>query len=70
MKDNQLTFLMKLAASDPSPDELECWVEIVKYIKDNLVSIVDKLAPLKLSVARLENWWKFASVWMTIICLL
>lgn len=55
MKDNQLSFLMELAASDPSPDELECWVEIVKYIKDNQFSIVDKLAPLKLSFARLKN---------------
>lgn len=32
------------------------FVDIIKYIKSNQLSIIGKLAPLKLSVARLKNW--------------
>ncbi len=51
-----LPIVAELLASNPSPTELEYWVEIVKHIKNNQWSIIYQLAALKPTAAKLK-WW-------------
>ncbi|MCJ1359530.1 MAG: hypothetical protein MMC33_009532 [Icmadophila ericetorum] len=51
-----LLIAAELLASNPSPPELEYWVEIFKQIQNNQLSIVYQLAALKPIAAKLK-WW-------------